>query len=253
MEVSVNLPVRAVDAVLAAVIFREVAKFVLYFQNQSPGPYDDMLRTVQELEAEAESQGAVRARRSRTRNRRLLQFVRSAEAIFSSVRSETLAACKATDLLLVLGASPARPKMACQIHLGDSSLVVDPPADGEPPWEEVTEKQAKDCGRRVVRSLISAAADGPMASGASKLFVLMRAPATETPPANFLPKRCFKAQWKMRRRTVDPIRIMFKCSQQSCKGIETTDPYVPAIPLDYIWYQSRVFVRGMPVPAAGPL
>lgn len=32
-----NLPVRAVDAVLAAVIFREVAKFVLYFQNQSPG------------------------------------------------------------------------------------------------------------------------------------------------------------------------------------------------------------------------
>lgn len=247
MLLPVRVPVRVVTAQVAATILREVTKFMLYFQRQSPGPYDEMVEIVHDIaemnEADQGSRaGAVRVRRRKTRHKRLLQFVQHSKALFHLLEPHVLVESRVTDVMLILGASAARPKMAVQLVLGPRGVVTES-ASVDP---AVLTKQAADCARRVLRALIQSAADMPMASGPTKLLVLVRAPS-DSPPPEFLPKRTFKPHWKFGRKVFNPLQITLDCDGRATRSLLESHPLEDSdAPADLLWYQCRVAVKGMP-------
>mmetsp|Transcript_44267 Transcript_44267/g.73731 ORF Transcript_44267/g.73731 Transcript_44267/m.73731 type:complete len:268 (-) Transcript_44267:75-878(-) len=260
MEIPVKLAV-SVNAHSATKIFQEVVKFVLYFQNQCPGPYDQMLDTVKMLEEEEEEHvtnstlvGRRKRRRTTAGDRRLRKFVRDVEALFELVDAQFLVTSKGTDMLVVLGASPARPKMACLLQWCPNQAALHlPPSEVDD--AVLLKKQASDGARRVIRALIQSALDTKIATGPSKLFVLSRGPVVDTPPPHFLPKRSFQPQWRKGKQIIRPICIKLHNSRAAAAGpvSEEAGAEGEAVGNEHmssgesIWYQSSVSVRGLSV------
>jgi len=255
-----------VNAYSAAKIFQEVVKFMLYFQNQCPGPYDEVLQRVQMLEEEevedfASVGPAMIGRRKRRRRtateRRLCKFVHGVEALFKLVDAPFLAASRGTETLVVLGASPARPKMACLLEWCPSHEALQlPPCEAD----AQAKKDAANGARRVIRALIQSALDTKIATGPSKLFVLSRGPVEDAPSPHFLPKRSFQPQWRKGKQTVQPIRIKLHSAgavalqEAGGEGDGTALGSVAAQqPLgstqESIWYQCSCSLRDLPAVA----
>eukprot|EP00238_Polyblepharides_amylifera_P014288 CAMPEP_0196587400 /NCGR_PEP_ID=MMETSP1081-20130531/57361_1 /TAXON_ID=36882 /ORGANISM="Pyramimonas amylifera, Strain CCMP720" /LENGTH=255 /DNA_ID=CAMNT_0041909581 /DNA_START=140 /DNA_END=904 /DNA_ORIENTATION=+ len=236
MEIPVKLKVN-IDARVASAIVTEVVKYLLYFQNQSPGPVDQVMQEVKEAADESRCEKVAESlpshpanhpppqplqqpqtappckrRRMKTADRKLCKFVRSVEGVFEFLQPDFLAQIQATDILLILGASAVRPKMACQLHFQSDSSSGFKPSSSEDLSEvgkSKASRQTLDCARQAVRALIVSASEAPVVSGATKMFLLFRAPVSESLPLTFLPKRGYTTQWRRGRAQIKPFLLNF--------------------------------------------
>ncbi|KAH9320902.1 hypothetical protein KI387_015541, partial [Taxus chinensis] len=114
-------------------------------------------------------------------------------------------------VLLALGASPTRPQHVYEIHFankGSVPLGVQKPSAGKKARADVLSK-------KIIRALISNGAGcAGSYSGPTKLFLLIKAPASISLPEAFLPKRDFTYS-----RKVNPFRVHIT----SCYGNEEDD------------------------------
>ncbi|GAV89495.1 SecY domain-containing protein, partial [Cephalotus follicularis] len=104
------------------------------------------------------------------------------------------------EVILVLGASPIRPRDVYELSFSHGSSV---PCTA-PDFTKT--RVAEGLSRKAVRALIAKGAGGGAYTGPTKLFLLVKAPSSFSLPLHFLPKRDFKYSKK-----IVPFRLWFKC------------------------------------------
>ncbi|KAK3286269.1 hypothetical protein CYMTET_6167 [Cymbomonas tetramitiformis] len=262
MEIPVQLPY-VVESVHLHKVLQELVKHVLFFHNQAPGPVDDLMREFQVLDSEgkpachgAESSPVderrhQKRRRVTTVERRGLKFVSAVQAFLRVLQPEMLNSCGAEEILLVLGASPTRARVAFNVQLSNRLVNLETPAEPEDPAasSQKKSKEANECARRVIRSLITAGIDAPDVRGPLKLFVLLRAPASSPFTGDFLPKRHFLPLWRKGKKKIHPTVIQLLSKTPSCASslvqLERDPQVVEGEVNDKIWYQCKYYVKGL--------
>ncbi|GAB2281181.1 hypothetical protein Dimus_015784 [Dionaea muscipula] len=111
-----------------------------------------------------------------------MNAISSLQSAFQLIISEVLI----EDVVLILGASPRRPKYVYEMHFPGGRTV--PQA-----FEDITNTRAKESlSKKVIRALISKGVGPSSYLGPSKLFLLVKAPVSFSMPLHFLPNRGFR-------------------------------------------------------------
>jgi hypothetical protein len=210
VSAEVRVPSPATAEVVAHAL-REVIKFLLFVRQQTPSSYDELrdalldavgpaalgLASAGELRdaAGADAPGA-RAGRKRKRvtsaERAAAKLFRDLDAMLACLTAEALRGAAATEVALLLGATPVRPKEMFVFDLARVVPSLRAPRGPTPAAGADAERTKDAAGRRAIRECLPAVAACAPAAGATKAFLLLRgAAAVRASPAGFLPKRGF--------------------------------------------------------------
>ncbi|KAL2653941.1 hypothetical protein R1flu_022069 [Riccia fluitans] len=261
MNVKASLSMTALMHMLTELIY-----FVLYMHQQMPCTYEELQSCCIGHAKEAEelsggnstplSNQQLRSERGRERReskrlKKLLKLKDEIERIIRSLLSSLSNMSNIRSVLILLGASPLRPKHVYEVQL-DCGLNDDETEDRR------VDKSKADLSRKLIRALISDAAtssaDGPM-----KLFLLVHASSnSQAAPEDFHPKRGFLVSSKKVCRTlvrivqeqatnledeVSSISLSDRSpSRSQDMDIETDDSREDE---DNIWYQCLHTVKGL--------
>ena len=240
-------------AELVAHTLREVIKFLLYVRQQLPCSYDDLRSGLEESmgpEALGAGEGQRRAdflpglkrKRATSGERRFLKLFKELEAMLSRVTPQMLQETRATELALLLGSTPLRPKEMYTFVLSDAS-------SSYAPYEPapVTERMMDNAARRVIRECLPAVAGCPSAAAPMKVFVLVKVPTPETgggEAEGFLPKRGFAPLLRQTKIAADFVMKVKRAEGDVVQG----GGVVQGLP--GMWYQCVSSVKGVKGPGS---
>ncbi|GAB4816614.1 hypothetical protein N2152v2_003660 [Parachlorella kessleri] len=193
---AVQLPSQPTQATCASLV-QAVLKHLLYARGHIPYLFDQLLQQALEEQEEQEQQqgqdpGQPRGRRRRTRpkksDKRRLQFLQRAVALFDTITPELFATNRPTRCFLLLGASTSRPREAYELLLPAAAPV------SEELSAAAGAARADYACRVLLRQLISSALDLPEGTAAEhpgKVYFLMQA-APSQEALGFSPKPSFR-------------------------------------------------------------
>ncbi|OMP05027.1 hypothetical protein COLO4_09104 [Corchorus olitorius] len=202
-------------------VVKDAIGFVLYMHQQIPSvlqdislEFDSMHTEYKELEMDltkTEVKASLRLRRKHIgRMREVKQGIRRMEKFMNTVSSLQNALqlmiremSNIQEVILVLGASPIRPLHIYQMYFSHANAAPYAEADF------IKGRTAEVLSRKAIRTLISKGAGSSSYPGATKLFLMVKAPASLNLPLHFLPKRDFRYSKK-----IVPFRLRFRCRTQ---------------------------------------
>ncbi|RZC55410.1 hypothetical protein C5167_014270 [Papaver somniferum] len=237
------------DTLEKSVIFhllKEIISFVLYMHQQIPAVLQEMTSEFESMHTErkeletALAQREVRLSARRQHNgrmrevkqgiRRLEKLMRDFSRIQTALQLMLNEVHGLESVVLILGGSPLRPQHVYEMSFSHGRIVEECTMD-------YTKSRIADAlSRKALRALISNGAGSVSYSGQTKLFLLVKAPATLNMPLHFLPKRDFKFHKK-----VVPFRLRVKCSIQ---GQNANVQHQASN--DSIWFQCKHTIKGLP-------
>ncbi|OVA05755.1 hypothetical protein BVC80_9037g4 [Macleaya cordata] len=255
----------AVETLEKSVIFhvvKEIIGFILYMHQQIPAilqditlEFDTMQTECKDLESvltQSEVKSSLR-RKHNGRMREVKQGIKRLEKLMKAVSNiQTALQLMLNEVhgiegvILVLGASPIRPQHVYEMSFFHGRVVAESTTD------YTKSRMAEALSRKAIRALISSGAGSVSYAGQTKLFLLMKAPATLNMPLHFLPKRDFRYSKK-----IIPVRLRIKCkvqdqdmsvshhasaTSQSRSSISCPD----STSNDLIWFQCRHTIKGLP-------
>ncbi|PIA30802.1 hypothetical protein AQUCO_05400121v1 [Aquilegia coerulea] len=234
------------EAVIFHVI-KEIVGFVLYMHQQIPSLLQDLNQEFDELQTGRKdlelvlTQTEVKASSRRKhigRMREVKQGIKRLEKLMSSVSVLQTAIQlmlheihSIQGVMLVLGSSPVRPQHVYEMLFSHGRVVSD---HGK---ENTKSKVAEALSRKAIRALISSGAGSVSYAGPTKLFIMVKAPATLNLPLHFLPKRDFRYSKK-----IVPFKLRIKCKTRYHDMGTSHHCPPPSIALpgatsnDLIWY-----------------
>ncbi|XP_022150169.1 uncharacterized protein LOC111018414 [Momordica charantia] len=239
-------------------IINDVSAFVLFMHQQLPSILQDMSIEFDTLHEEYKELGSELAqnelkassRRKHTgRMREVRQGIKRMEKLMNSV-SGFQSAIKLLiteipnieEVLLILGATPLRPQHVYQLCFLQRKAAVGGADDF------IKHKAAEVLSRKAIRTLISKDAGSSSYPGPTKLFLLVKAPASFNLPLHFIPKRDFRYSKK-----IVPFKLRFKCKGQIQKmnapdresQVGNCDDLTNSSVEDSIWFQCRHAIKGL--------
>ncbi|KAK1399018.1 Melanoma inhibitory activity protein [Heracleum sosnowskyi] len=146
------------------------------------------------------------------------------------------------EVILVLGSSSVRPQHVYELCFSHGKVASGSDCDF------LKTRAAEGLSRKAIRALVSKSAGSNSYAGPTKLFLLIKAPASFSQPVHFLPKRDFRYNKK-----ILPLRLRFKCRNQNREldaprlgslTASSTD-LVDKNSDDLIWFQCRHVIKGM--------
>ncbi|CAM8931453.1 unnamed protein product [Rhodiola kirilowii] len=145
------------------------------------------------------------------------------------------------NVLLILGGSSMRPQHVYEMFFSHDGDFLGSGSDF------MKSKVAEGLSRKAIRTLISMGAGSSSYGGQSKLFLLVKAPASLNLPHHFLPKRDFRYSKK-----IVPMRLRLKCKLGHQKTSDLNHAHQPSCSIYFddtssplIWFQCRHVVKGM--------
>ncbi|XP_057549489.1 uncharacterized protein LOC130827692 isoform X3 [Amaranthus tricolor] len=253
----------SINASLIFHVVSDVLAFLLYMHQQIPSMLQDMTLQFDALQAEYkelavlltqnELNGKSR-RKSIGRKREINLEIRRSEKLMSTISGLQTAlellireVPNVEDIIFAFGANPRRPQHVYEISFSHGRML---PLVSE----HITRNQTIEViSRKVIRALISKGVGTTSYTGPSKLFFLVKAPASFNMPLHFLPKRDFQFSKK-----IVPLRLRLR-PRISHKEMETYD--VPdAISVcnenhvsgDFTWFQCRYVIKGIVIRNPSP-
>ncbi|GAB4829590.1 hypothetical protein Ancab_019258 [Ancistrocladus abbreviatus] len=169
-------------------------------QSDMTVEFDSLQTEYKELEAVL-AQGEVNAssrRKHAGRKREVKVGIRRVEKLMSTV-SDLKTAFRliinegpvVEDVILILGASPRRPKYVYEMCFSHGRMMAEPLDD------RMKSRTTQSLSRKVIRALISKGVGSSSYEGPSKLFLLIKAPVSFSMPHHFSPKRDFQYSKKV--------------------------------------------------------
>eukprot|EP00850_Spirogloea_muscicola_P009609 SM000054S18095 [mRNA] locus=s54:479273:481512:+ [translate_table: standard] len=232
---------------------QEVVKHVLYMHNQIPSTYSDLQRqlngklavqrgvgripgaheVVKQLQDTAISESKCRTRRHGMNglSRRCLKLLKDADQLLLALRRALADVHDIRTMLLILGPSLLRPKVAYVITIDLHRKAAE------------SDAQQHDCARKVIRALIAENSGMQTSSEVpTRLFLMLQAPMQSKAPEGFLPR------WEY---------IYDQTKVQATTHIRLTEEASPTTSMDIeqdhsdkqmMWYQCSSSVRGISMP-----
>ncbi|KAJ8899388.1 hypothetical protein K2173_018362 [Erythroxylum novogranatense] len=248
------------DSIDGSVIFhltKSIIGFVLYMHQQIPSTlqdtnlefdalqaeYKELEVTLTQTELKASSRRKVvgRMREVNRGIRRLEKVVNTVSRVDAALQQIISEIPGIESVVIALGPTPARPQFVYELCFSHGNRIGNVIADF------IKTRLAEGLSRKVIRMLISKDAGSGNYPGPTKLFLLVKAPASCNLPLHFLPKRDFRCSKK-----VVPFRLRVKCRSQDLK-VDDPDCTFASNSLcstecssnDLIWFQCRHVVRGL--------
>ena len=239
-------------AELVAHTLREVIKFLLFVRQQLPCSYDDLKGgLVESLGAEVLGEGegqqtagvqpGSKRKRATSGERRSLKLFKELEAMLARVTAKMLRETRATELAILLGSTPLRPKEMYTFVVSDASSCY-------ASYEHTSgiEKTMDNAARRVIRECLPAVAGCPPAATPMKVFLLVKVPTLETvggETEGFLPKRGFAPLLRQTKVAVDFVMKVKRADGGVGEGLGGTEE-----PPEHMWFQCDQAMKGMKGP-----
>ncbi|XP_015892093.1 uncharacterized protein LOC107426419 [Ziziphus jujuba] len=254
----IESPTESLDGSVIFHAINEISGFVLYMHQQIPSmlqdisfEYDTLCTDYKDLEmgrVEIQEKASLR-RKHGSKMREVKQGIRRLEKLMRAV-SDFQNAVKLVinevpniqGVILVLGASPLRPQHVYDLCFSHGKL----PGGAQ---DFTKSRAAEVLSRKAIRALISKGAGSGSYPGASKLFLLVKAPSSFNLPLHFLPKREFRYSKK-----IVPLRVQFKCRTQVGLEMDAADlasqtgssiSLVQSTQNEFIWFQCRHVIKGL--------
>lgn len=249
------------DSIDASVMFHlviDILGFLLFMHQQIPSILQDVSLEFDALNTEYKdlevvlAQNEMKASQRRVelgRKRQVKHGIRRLEKLMNTVASTKSAlqlvfseVPHVEAVILVLGASPVRPRHVYEMCFSHGQNVVSDACDF------TRSRAAEGISRKVIRTLVSKGAGSDSYAGPSKLFLLVKAPSSFNMPLHFLPKRDFRYNKK-----IVPMRLRIKCRNQDRVILPLNCVPQPAdannklnsTSNDYIWFQCRHVIKGL--------
>ncbi|XP_071741319.1 uncharacterized protein [Rutidosis leptorrhynchoides] len=249
------------DSIDGSVMFHlviDILGFVLFMHQQIPSILQDVSLEFDALNTEYKelevilAQTEMKASQRRVemgRKRQVKHGIRRLEKLMKTVASTQSALQMIFSeiphveaVVLVLGASPIRPRHVYELCFSHGQNVVSDACDF------TRSKAAEGISRKVIRTLVSKGAGSDSYAGPSKLFLLVKAPSSFNMPLHFLPKRDFRYNKK-----IVPLRLRIKCRNQdrvfhplNCVPSPADTNNIPdPNSNDFIWFQCRHVIKGL--------
>eukprot|EP00249_Psilotum_nudum_P003974 c17499_g1_i1 orf=219-839(+) len=188
--IEIDIGAHRIDALAASYLLKQLVEFVLFMHHQVPDTIEHLQRKWEDLDVDSNNGQPSNQRQQRGRVRKAVRETKKLRKLTESIQNLISAAREAiqglpgiSSLLLLLGSSPSRPQQAYEVQLfiTTSELKTD---------ESCKEMgiNAQNLSRKLIRALISHDA-GSFSLGPTKLFLMVKAPASSSVPQNFLPKQ----------------------------------------------------------------
>ncbi|CAK7346607.1 unnamed protein product [Dovyalis caffra] len=250
------------DSIDNSVIFhviKGVVGFVLYMHQQIPSilqdislEFDSLQTEYKELETaitQTDLKASVRrnhiskmreVKHGTKRLEKLVNTVGGLESALQLIISEVLCI---EEVVLVLGASPIRPRYVYELCFLRGKVVQRDDDGGF-----AKSKVAEGISKKAVRALIRKGAGSGSYPGPTKLFLLVKAPSSFNLPLHFLPKRDFRYSKK-----IVPSRLQIKCRSHvlqmdapDCSSQTSSSRNLrESASNDLIWFQCRHVIKGL--------
>ncbi|CAH9099655.1 unnamed protein product [Cuscuta epithymum] len=240
----------SLDASFIFHIVVDIIGFALFMHEQIPSILQDLTSAFDELQAEFEVLGnavaqeetkgsirrkhASRKREVRVSIRKFEKFMKTISNLKTALQLMITAIPSIESVLLVLGSTPLRPLHVYELQFPCGGRVV----SGDFSRSRVAETLSK----KAIRELVSRGAGSSSYPGATKLYLLVRAPSSVSLPLHFIPKRDFR----FRKKVVVPFKLRFKCiGTDDNQDGDVTNFTDCAFPEDIIWFQCRHVIKGL--------
>ncbi|KAF6147437.1 hypothetical protein GIB67_022097 [Kingdonia uniflora] len=190
-------------------VVKEIVGFILYMHQQIPAilqgisvEFDSMhieckqlklVLTEKEVKASTRRQQNGRMREVKNGIRRLEKLMTSFSKLQIAFQMMLNEVHCIQEVILVLGASPIHPQHVYELFFWNGKSFPENAAEDYTKSSRVAEALA----RKAIRALISSGAGSVSYGGPTKLFLLVKAPATFNLPLHFLPKRDFRYSKKV--------------------------------------------------------
>ncbi|MCL7029586.1 hypothetical protein MKW94_006159 [Papaver nudicaule] len=245
-EIEVVCTEHTLDKSVIFHLLKEIIGFVLYMHQQIPAILQDMAAEFDSMHTErkeletAIAQGEVKLALRRQHNgrmrevkqgiKRLEKLMRDFSRIQTALELMLNEVHGLEKVVLILGGSPLRPQHVYEMSFSHGRVVEECTTD------YTKSKIADALSRKAIRALISNGAGSVSYSGQTKLFLLVKAPATLNMPLHFLPKRDFRFNKK-----IVPLMLRIKCNVQ---GQNTNVLHQAST--ESIWFQCKHTIKGLP-------
>ncbi|KAI3678935.1 hypothetical protein L6452_38239 [Arctium lappa] len=255
-----QIAAESIDVSVMFHVVMEILGFVLFMHQQIPAVLQDVNHEFDALHTEYKDLEVVLAQTEMKASQRRVQNGRKREVKHGIKRFEKLMKTVSNiqtalqvafsemphieTVILVFGGSPVRSRHVYELCFSHGHGVLSEACD-------FTRTRAADAiSRKVIRILVSKGVGSDSYAGPSKLFLLVKASSSFNMPLHFLPKRDFRYNKK----TV-PTRLRIKCRNQdreihalNCDSQRTDSTNtVDSTSNDYIWFQCRHVVKGLPL------
>lgn len=244
-------------AIVFHVVF-DIIGFALFMHQQIPSLLQDLTSEFDELQAEFKALDAVlvqeemtgparRKHASRKREvriciRRWDKFMNTISKVKTALQLMISEIPSIETVLLVLGSTPLRPLHIFELQFLGGGRVL--------PGDYSRTRTVETLSKKAIRELVSRGVGSSSYPGATKLYLLVRAPSSLSLPLHFVPKRDFRFSKKK----VNPFKLMFKCKvddfgKTSCvedNGDANVTNRTDSASDDIIWFQCRHVIKGFP-------
>ncbi|RAL45737.1 hypothetical protein DM860_009601 [Cuscuta australis] len=247
----------SMDGAFVFHVVYDIIGFALFMHQQIPSllqdltsEFDELLAEFKELEAvlaheettgPARRKHASRKREVRVCMRRWNKFMNTISNVKTALQLMLTEVPSIETLLLVIGSTPIRPLHVFELHFSQGGRVRSPDYSRTRAVETILKK--------AIRELVSRGAGSSSNPGATKLYLLVRAPSSLSLPLHFVPKRDFRFSKKK----VEPFKLVFKCKVNGDLGKTpgsadnqdaNTMTFTDSAFDDIIWFQCRHVIKG---------
>lgn len=219
-------------------------------ENEFAGLEEEMMgmaASSEELKPSDQRKYNTQKRQVRCKIKKREKLMNGISALLSALQQALDEVPSIEGVALILGGSLVRPLFVYDITVTHGRF------DSGSAKEHATTKLAHSVSRKAIRALISGGAGSLSYRGPTKLFLLVKCPCTLNLPLDFMPKRDFRYSKK-----VVPQQMAIKCNSSEC---QKNNKHVTSImdasccssesfPSEFIWFQCKHTIRGLPCKAS---
>lgn len=231
-------------------IVKELIGFVLFMHHQIPavlqhlenefGTLKEECKTLDSISVKESTVALQRKNNMRKREvkygiKRLEKLMNAISSLLSALRMALDETASIQGIILVLGASPARPLHIYELFFDHQMF------NSEDMITSTRTKVAEALSRKMIRALVSKGAGSCSYTGPTTLFLLVKSSCTLSLPLHFLPKRDFKYHKK-----AVPFMLHIK-SKNLDEGLHNSQNTANTLDSsnDAIWFQCKHTVKGL--------